>query len=46
MAKLLYKVFVGVLVKIVCLIIDKATYHIKTKMKAKKNDAPTKDHRS
>ena len=46
MAEFLSKVFIGVLTKIVCEFIGKATYYVKTKMKAKKNDVPTKDHRS
>jgi len=46
MAEFLSKVFIGVAAKIVCEIIEKATYYVKTKIKAKKNDAPTKDHRS
>jgi len=46
MAEFLSKVFVGVVVWAVSELIKKATYHIKAKMKAKKNDAPTNDHRS
>ena len=46
MAKILYKVFIGVVVWAVCELIKKATYHIKTKIKNRKNDAPPKDHRS
>ena len=38
--------YIGVVVKIVCDLIQKATYHITAKIKAKKNDDPPKDHRS
>ena len=48
MAEILSKIFIGVAVKIVSDLIGKATYWIKTKIKnrKKKNDAPSKDHRS
>ena len=47
MANLLYTVLVGVLISIIYELIMKATYHIIAKIKAKKkNDEPTKTHRS
>ena len=46
MANVLYNVFIGVVVWTVCGLIKKATYRIITKIRNKKNDDPTKNHRS
>ena len=47
MDNILYGVLVGVIIWVICNLIEKATYYIITKIKAKKeNDAPPKDHRS
>ena len=46
MANLFYGVLIGVVINVVCGFIEKATYYITTKIRNKKNDDPTKEHRS
>ena len=47
MANVLYSVFIGVIVWLVCGLIKKVTYRIIARIKSKKkNDVPPKDHRS
>ena len=46
MEKVFLKVFVGVIVGTICKAIEKFTYYIVKKIQKRKNDAPTKDHRS
>ncbi|MCL2096713.1 MAG: hypothetical protein FWH10_07405 [Oscillospiraceae bacterium] len=47
MANILFNVFIGVVVWIVCGFIKEATYRVISRIKNKrKNDEPPKDHRS
>ena len=47
MTSVFYGVLVGVIIWVVCNLIEKATYYIITMIKnKKKNDDPSNDHRS
>ena len=46
MESVLLSIFVGVMIRVIFMAIEKTTYHIIGKMQQKKNDAPPKDHRS